>query len=216
MSLTLRELTLAELADLHATELHEAFPPEELKPFAAMATLVRRGAYHPLGAWEGERMVGYALLWTGPSAPYVLVDYLGVTAARRGEGLGGEILRLLRERFRGWDGILVESEAPQGGEKDALQRRRLAFYGRCGFAPMGYDCLLFGVHYRTFLLSPNGRGREQAALAAHQALYAAQFPPDQLARYIQLPLDPDNPLPDAGSWAGKTDLPGREEKGVSV
>ena len=56
----------------------------------------------------------------------------------------------------------------------------------------------------------------EAALAAHQALYAAQFPPDQLARYIQLPLDPDNPLPDAGSWAGKTDLPGREEKGVSV
>ena len=212
MSLTLRELTLEELADLHATELHEAFPPEERKPFAAMETLVRRGAYHPLGAWEGETLVGYALLWTGPSAPYVLVDYLGVTAARRGGGIGGEILRLLRERFRGWDGILVESEAPQGGEKDALQRRRLAFYGRCGFAPMGYDCLLFGVHYRTFLLSPNGKGTEQAALAAHQALYAAQFPPDQLARYIQIPWTRTTPCrPPAPGRARPTSPAGRRK-----
>ena len=118
----LRDLTLDQLRWLHATELHEAFPAEELKPFPAMEQLFRRGAYHPVGAWEGETLVGYALLWTSPAAGYVLIDYLGVAAARRNGGLGGEILRLLQEKFRDWEGILVESEAPEGGPEDALRR----------------------------------------------------------------------------------------------
>lgn len=105
----LRDLTLDQLRWLHATELHEAFPAEELKPFPAMEQLFRRGAYRPVGAWEGETLVGYALLWTSPAAGYVLIDYLGVTAARRNGGLGGEILRLLQEKFQDWEGILVES-----------------------------------------------------------------------------------------------------------
>lgn len=54
----LRELDLTELRRLHKTELHEAFPPEELKPYAAMETLVKAGVYHPMGAWEGETLVG--------------------------------------------------------------------------------------------------------------------------------------------------------------
>ena len=52
----LRDLTLDQLRWLHATELHEAFPAEELKPFPAMEQLFRRGAYRPVGAWEGETL----------------------------------------------------------------------------------------------------------------------------------------------------------------
>ena len=91
--MTLRDLTLQELHHLHRHELREAFPPEELKPFAAMKKLYRAGVYHPVGAWEGETLVGYALLWEAPQRKYVLIDYLGVTAARRNGGLGAELLR---------------------------------------------------------------------------------------------------------------------------
>ena len=45
----LRDLSLQELEVLHKTELHEAFPPEELKPFAAMRTLYNNGVYTPWG-----------------------------------------------------------------------------------------------------------------------------------------------------------------------
>ena len=62
----LRELEQEELRELHATELTEAFPPEELKPFSAMEALCRSGLYHPMGAWEGETLLGYALLWESP------------------------------------------------------------------------------------------------------------------------------------------------------
>ncbi|MFR8429228.1 hypothetical protein [Evtepia sp.] len=54
----LRDLTLDQLRWLHATELHEAFPAEELKPFPAMEQLFRRGAYRPVGAWEGGDLGG--------------------------------------------------------------------------------------------------------------------------------------------------------------
>ena len=186
----LRDLTLDQLRWLHATELHEAFPAEELKPFPAMEQLFRRGAYRPVGAWEGETLVGYALLWTSPAAGYVLIDYLGVTAARRNGGLGGEILRLLQEKFRAWEGILVESEAPEGGPEDALRRRRLGFYQRNGFRPLSYDCLLFGVHYRTFLLSPNGKGTEAAAMEAHRGSTVPAGPGWAYEKSVEIPGTP--------------------------
>lgn len=53
--MTLRDLTLQELHHLHRHELREAFPPEELKPFAAMKKLYRAGVYHPVGPGRGRR-----------------------------------------------------------------------------------------------------------------------------------------------------------------
>ena len=87
--MTLREMRLPELKRLHETELREAFPPQELKPYAAMKTLYEKGVYHPVGAWEGERLVGYAILWESPAHPYVLIDYLGVPAHLRKRQCGG-------------------------------------------------------------------------------------------------------------------------------
>ena len=209
--MTLREMTLEELKALHRTELHEAFPPSELKPFAAMKTLYAKGVYHPLGAYDGEALLGYALLWDAPGTKYVLIDYLGVPAAMRNRGLGGQVLRGLGERFADYDGIIVESEAPEGGPEDGLRRRRMDFYRRAGFSFLDYDCVLFGVHYAVCLLSPNGRGTAEGTLAAHQALYRSQFPRWAYNKFIQIPRDPANPLAPPESWADQDNLPGLGE-----
>ncbi len=209
--MTLREMTLEQLRALHATELHEAFPPSELKPFAAMEALYRRGVYRPVGAYDEEELIGYVLLWDAPGGKYVLVDYLGVTAARRNRGLGGRILQMVGEQYSGYDGIIVESEAPEGGPADALRRRRMDFYRRAGFVFLDYDCALFGVHYAVCLNSPNGQGNGTDALAAHQALYQSQFPAWAYRKYIQIPLDPERPLMPPESWADQDNLPGLGE-----
>ena len=208
----LRELDLEELKWLHENELSEAFPPEELKPFAAMKKHCASGLYHPVGAYEGDALVGYALLWESPGGQYVLIDYLGVTASRRNGGLGGEILALLREKFAHWDGIIVESEAPDGGAHDPLRERRMDFYRRCGFTFLDYDCVLFGVHYAVCLCSPSGKGTRDKALEAHKALYRRQFSQWAYDRFIQIPRDPDHPLDPPESWAEQSDLPGLEGK----
>lgn len=210
----LRELTLPELQVLYDTELVEAFPPEERKPFAAMRTLYQAGVYHPVGAYEGETLAGYALLWDNPERTYVLIDYLGVPRAMRNRGLGGSILREITASFARWDGILVETEAPEGGPQDGLRRRRMAFYRRNGFAFLEYDCVLFGVRYAVCLASPNGKGTEKAALAAHQEIYREQFPPWAYERYVQIPRDPDHPMPPPEAWAEQGNLPGLGERSL--
>lgn len=208
----LRELDLEELNWLHAQELREAFPPEELKPYAAMEKLYQTGMYHPVGAWEGGELLGYALLWESPVGKYVLIDYLGVTASRRNGGLGGQILQMLKEQFRDWDGIIVESEAPDGGDHDALRKRRMDFYRRNGYTFLDYDCVLFGVHYAVCLCSPSGKGTRSGALEAHKALYRRQFSQWAYDRFIQIPRDPEKPLQPPESWAEQTTLPGLEER----
>ena len=186
----LRALTLGELEALHRTRMGRDFPPEELKPFAAMQTLYEAGAYHPMGAWEGEDMVGYALLWESPGTGYLLLDYLGVEASRRNAGLGGEILRLLQGSFRDRKGILVESEAPEGDGRDVLRQRRMGFYRRNGFAFLPYTCVLFGVHYAVALCPPAEAGGEEAVMEAHRQVYRAQLAPWAYEKFVEIPRDP--------------------------
>ena len=65
-------------------------------------------------------------------------------------------------------------------------------------------------HYAVCLRSPNGKGTEAGAMAAHQALYAAQFPRWAYEKFIQIPRDPEHPLQPPESWAEQTTLPGLE------
>lgn len=170
--MTLRDLTLQELHHLHRHELREAFPPEELKPFAAMKKLYRAGVYHPVGAWEGETLVGYALLWEAPQRKYVLIDYLGVTAARRNGGLGGAILKMLAAREAGRRTVLVEAEAERSGgpeEERPLRLRRLGFYARNGCTPV-YESFNCGLLCQVFVLGPAPADRADLK-AAHRAIY---------------------------------------------
>ncbi|MFR8820018.1 MAG: hypothetical protein ACLVGW_07595, partial [Evtepia gabavorous] len=68
-----------------------------------------------------------------------------------------------------------------------------------------YDCMLFGVHYRVCLCSPNGKGSEEATMAAHQALYGSQFPGWAYRRFIQIPgtrMPPSSPRSPGRSRGG--------------
>ena len=69
----------------------------------------------------------------------MLLDYLGVTAARRNGGLGGAILKMLAAREAGRRTVLVEAEAERSGgpeEERPLRLRRLGFYARNGCTQM--------------------------------------------------------------------------------
>lgn len=195
----IRELSRAELAALYADELTHTFPPAELKPLRAMEQMMNRGCYHPLGLWENGAVVSYMLLWTDRAAQYALVDYLGTTPSRRGGGLGAEFLHAAFETFPQYRCFLVEAEAPNSGDPqvDALRRRRLDFYLRAGLRQLDYDCALFGVHYHCFA---RGDISDREALRGHQAIYAQQFSPAHLERFIQLPLRPGEPVKPASDW----------------
>ena len=194
-------LNAPALARAYETDLTEAFPPEELKPLAAMEALRRKGCYDPLCLRDGEEVLGYILLWRHPAAPYFLIDYLCVPAARRNGGIGAKLLEAAFAHYPPETVFLGESEAPTGDpERDGMIRRRLGFYARMGAKTLGYDCALFGVHFKTIAWCRAGLPGEEELLRRHQEIYRAGLRPEVCREYIQLPLAPGEQIRPLAPW----------------
>lgn len=187
----LRILSKAELKQLYETEMKRAFPPSELKSLKAMEGMRDTGRYEPLGMYDGDELLGYAMLWMEPDVPHVLLDYLGVMEGKRGGGLGTALLGLLKRRYAHRGSIFGEAERDNSPdpEERKLQSRRLDFYFRNGLRYAGYDCALFGVHYETLILGGEAVSAQEL-MQAHQTIYRRQIPEKFYERFVQIPLAP--------------------------
>ena len=197
----LRILNKAELEQLYNTEMKRAFPPCELKPLKSMEDMRDTGRYEPLGLFDGEELLGYAMIWMEQDIPHVLLDYLGTMEGKRNKGLGATMLRLLRERYADRGAVFGEAERDNSPdpEERAMQARRLDFYFRNGLRYAGYDCALFGVHYETLILGGESVTAEEL-LQAHQTIYRRQIPPKHYERFVQIPLAPGEKPNPAVEW----------------
>lgn len=191
----LRQLTEGELIPWYETELTVAFPPNERKPLEDIRALIRQGRYEVWGLFDGAALLGYATLWMEPGDKRcILLDYLGVTAARRSGGLGGQIVRMLAEQLAGKSLLLIEAERPVAGDdpaENAIRQRRLRFYERCGFVP-AYDMATCGMRFTTFL------PQLPADLAPVMALHKAIYGPERTD--VKVPLGPEETPPGPPGW----------------
>ncbi len=197
----MRILTPEELKRAYDTDLTEAFPPSELKPLAAMESLRKRGVYDPLGFFdEAGEILGYMLVWRHSGGRYALIDYFCVPAGKRGRGTGGRLLDVIREYYPPDTVFIGESEAPTGDPaRDGVILRRLGFYSRSGAVTLGYDCALFGVHFKTICWAVE-LPDEAEILRKHQEIYLEQFGQERYERYIQIPLAPGEAVRPVTDW----------------
>ena len=133
----IRLLDAAALRRVYRDHVKADFPPAERKPLSMIERQVRTGQYDTLGLFQGEELLAYAFLWRDSVGRCALLDYLAVCRGGRGQGTGSAFLEQLKAHYGGFDGLLVEAEAedPQAGEEqNALRRRRIDFYRRCGFS----------------------------------------------------------------------------------
>jgi len=193
----LKSLNKEELTRLYEHDLVRDFPQAELKPLKGMLRLMDQGQYLPLLVSDQGENIGYAMMWLSPERDGALLEYLGVFPDLRSGGYGTKILALLMERF---GQVFGEVEAPVSKDpaENHLRRRRIAFYERCGFRLLDYDCALFGVHFKCMYQGPETDDRKVEAL--HRSVYAAYFSPAHMARYIQLPLRPGEEIHPAPAW----------------
>lgn len=193
----LRLLNQSELTALYENELTADFPHAELKPLRAMLRLMDMGRYDPLLVVDGDRPVGYALVWLSEQREGALLEYFGVLRKLRNAGLGTRILTLLMERY---GQLFGEAEKPNAEDpvENGLRRRRIAFYERNGFRVLDYECALFGVHFNCLYCGPEADDRKVEAM--HQGVYAGYFSPAHMERYIQLPLRPGEAVKPAPEW----------------
>ncbi len=182
---------ITQLERWYREELSTAFPPNERKSLEDLCALMEAGRYQILGLFEEETLLGYGTLWMEPGdLSCILLDYLGVRASCRNQGLGGALLRLLTRHFQGRSSILAEAEVPVPGgteEENALRRRRMGFYARNGFSPV-YEMATCGMRFQTYLGGPI-----PADLTPVMALHKAIYGPERVD--VVIPLGPHQSPP---------------------
>lgn len=172
----LHPLTLQQTKELYHPCLARDFPPDELMPWPWMERLILQGKQASVGFYDQQGLAAYAVfVLEGPHSPAVLINYFAVQPDRRGQGVGSQCLRLLRQALNGTGvSLLFEVESPEHARDQAelaVRRRRVSFYQRCGAVMTGVDSVLFGVDYHIMLLPPAGGPLpEQSDEALAQAL----------------------------------------------
>jgi GNAT superfamily N-acetyltransferase len=173
MRIILFEQSLDAAKNTYDIHMQRDFPENERKPWDITVDLRERGIYEMLEArWEGE-LVGYAWV-VCPEGSSALIDYLAILPEFRNRGIGGAILRELRQRYsmRG-KSLLLESEFPEEAPDPAIAVRRLAFYARSGFLDSGVLIRLFGVKFCILASNSEPDAKEQM-----RVIYEAMFPGD--------------------------------------
>ncbi len=110
----------------------ESFPPSLRAPWTALVDHRHDERFVVLADTDGTA-VGITLIRRLGDTDMAFVRYLAVDPARRDRGLGSQLMASLRELLRdgGVDVLLLDVEKPVGVHAED-DRRRIAFYQRCG------------------------------------------------------------------------------------
>ncbi len=149
----LKSLTYDEIKTLYNERLTEDFPDDELKPFFIIEQHLRDNIYDCYGLCDGSFIYAYAFCLKVPyqGSHVYLIDYLAVEKNHRSQGLGGILIKFLRQELKGKAlVVLVEVENPDYAlEKDKEETlRRLSYYINNGIVETGASEYLYHVEYK--------------------------------------------------------------------
>lgn len=104
-------------------KLNEYFPIHEMKSQEHMETLLEEKG----DIYQKDEGPHHVLMYV-EDTDYIFIDYLFVSNASRGQGIGKKLINMLQEKQKP---ILLEVEPIDKDDKDSV--RRLKFYKREGF-----------------------------------------------------------------------------------
>lgn len=182
----------------YKNHLLKAFPAEELAPLRAIRKLYDEGLYRPWFLFEGDTILGEAFIYTCEEG-FGLLEYLCVDERTRNAGLGA---KLVSEVCRAEKGLVLfgEAEIPEYAPDEALARRRLGFYNRCGAQVADYNTSLFGVPYHTLYWAETPPVKERLC-AAHARAYRRRFTEEVFRNYVRIPWDASMGRMPSASWS---------------
>lgn len=163
-ALAWRLLSAPELTELYRSEMRRDFPAGELKPLSMVLSTEAAGLGHTWGVYDGGTLAAYLLMVRPAGSAVSQLDYFAVVPAYRASGLGAQLLADLPRHEQGARAILIESECPEKAGDEAMARRRLGFYARCGAKDTGWTEQMFEAWFRVLVLDcPGARPLEPDA-----------------------------------------------------
>lgn len=186
--LELRLMNEAEIRVLYQNSLSRDFPPSELKSLSSILAMHQRGLYDVLGAYQDQRLMGYALLYCPREDRFLLLDYLGVEPDARKQGIGTMLLSMLRARYaQQADALLIECERPKAAPDEQEARNRIRFYTQTGAKLTSVRIWLFDVEYSILVLPCKNDVVEDCDWASKMIeLYRQMLPAELFAHNVRL------------------------------
>ncbi len=175
----LRPLTAADRPDYDAL-YKEAFPAAERKSMDSMLTGEFADAYDVLVISTPDRSVA-GMVITVTHGDLVMLDYLAIHPAMRGQGLGHMVLPLAKERFPGKH-FFLEIETPSENCANPVQRiRRKAFYLSTGMVETHVHAFIYSTDMELLAYPEDVPA---ITFDGYAALIDAYFPPEMRAQLI--------------------------------
>lgn len=175
--MNLQMLNIEQARTLYEQRMKLDFPPEELKPFAAIERMMQAGFYEPLAFEQDGQTVAYAWQVVLPDHRSALLDYFAVQASLRGSGVGSAALQALRSYYAPRKAaLLIECEHPAEAPDPAMARRRIGFYLRAGAHATALETRLFGVRYQIYALPCTEMVPDAELCADLEAAYRTTVP----------------------------------------
>jgi len=151
------------------------FSPGEYPPYAVLYQQLQSGIQEGLvlsSYQDGD--FAYSICAAGHANKYVLVSLLAVFPECRSKGIGSEFMKLMIERYRSKQALLIEVEKPESSptpEERNIRSRRISFYERAGFHLVpGIEYSIWGVPMHLMIL-PLQASREEAEGEIGRAMY---------------------------------------------
>lgn len=110
--------------DFIFSKIEETFIPDERRDYSEALRLFNEGKYDIYNLTHEGKNLGFITLWQLPG--FTFAEHLVIYEEYRNSGYGREALLMLQTMF---PRIVLETEEPV----EMIQKRRLAFYKRCGF-----------------------------------------------------------------------------------
>ncbi len=180
LHVTLRPLAPVDRAAYDA--LYEAsFPPAERKSMESMLTGTFAHAYQVLVVSTPDTAVA-GMVITVTHGDLIMLDYLAIHPAMRGQGLGHKVLPLIKERFPDKH-FFLEIETPAENCDNPVQRtRRKAFYLSAGLVETNIHAFIYGTDMELLAYPADVA---HITFAGYADLVEAHFPPEMRVQRIE-------------------------------
>lgn len=137
----IKKIDIETLRNVYYQYMTKDFPENELKPFEMIEEIINRNKGTAIGFYQNNNLLGYAILIY--SQDKLLLDYFAIIKEYRKKGYGTTILKEVKEYFKNYAFLLIESE-----DNNSLEaKERIKFYQHCGCKNSKTRIRLYFVDY---------------------------------------------------------------------
>lgn len=149
------DVNINEFKKLIYPEYKKLFPRLERKTYSILKKIFSEDILKIYKIEENDDFIGFMMTNSLKSSKYIQLDYFAILPQYQNKGYGTKALKLLKDKFKVYNGIFIEIEKLGLGKNDhenILRKKRKKFYEKIGFCKLNFELDLYKVIYTPYVL----------------------------------------------------------------